>query len=83
MEDKIIMNTSLTLTKNICGILMHGAIESSTPKIKETFMKNLNEFLTLQGEIYKCMEDAGLYKTECIPTSKITQACSKYEETLN
>ena len=44
MEDKIIMNTVLTLTKNMTDILMHGAIESSTTKIKETYMKYLNEY---------------------------------------
>lgn len=83
MEDKILMNTILTLTKNMIDTLMHGAIESSTPKIKETFMKNLNEYLTLQGSIYKEMENAGLYKMEQVPETKITDSLSKFECELN
>lgn len=83
MEDKIIMNTSLTLAKNMCDILMHGAIESSTSKIKTTFIKSLSEYLNLQGSIYKAMEEAGLYKMETIENSKISEACSKHEPSLN
>ena len=29
MDDKIIMNAALTMTKNACDIMMHGAIESN------------------------------------------------------
>lgn len=83
MEDKIIMNNVLTLTKNMIDILMHGAIEASTPKVKDTFMKNLNEYLTLQGSIYTSMENAGLYKMESVPESKLTKASAKYEPSLN
>lgn len=78
MEDKIIMNTSLTLTKNACEILMHGAIESSTPKIKKTFIEALDKFLNIQGEIFTEMENAGLYTIEQVPESKIQKASTKF-----
>lgn len=82
MEDKVIMNTALTLTKNACEILMHGAIESSTPKIKTTFTDALDKFLTTQGDIFKEMETAGLYNIENVPESKLSKTNSKYESTL-
>lgn len=79
MEDKIIMDTVLTLSKNACDILFHGSIESSNPKIKKTFMDGLDKFLTAQGDIFKEMESAGLYSIENVPESKIQKACTKFE----
>lgn len=83
MEDKIIMNTALTLSKNMCDILMHAAIEASTPKIKSAFIKHLDEYLELQGTVYKSMEEAGLYKMQNVTETKISSAASKFESTLN
>ena len=82
MEDKIIMNTALTLVKNTCEILMHGAIEASTPKIKTTFTEGLDKFISVQGDIFKDMENAGLYNIENVPETKLNKTFSKYESTL-
>lgn len=82
IEQEIVIETALTLTKNTCEILLHGAIEASTPKIKSAFMKALDEYLTIQGDIFKVMEQAGLYKVENIPSSKINKVISKYESTI-
>ena len=83
MEDKIIMNTVLTLTKNACDILMHGAIESNTSNIKETFIDALDDFLEMQGSIFTEMESAGLYKIGNTTETNISKVRSKYESTLN
>ncbi len=81
-DDKIIMNTSLTLVKNMCEILLHGSIEASTKDVKTTFIEGLNCYLEEQGNIFTEMESAGLYKLENVPVSKITKASSKYNSTL-
>lgn len=83
MEDKVIMNTALTLTKNACDILFHGTIEASTPKIKTAFNESLDKFLTIQGDIFKEMETAGLYNIENVTESKISKVNSKYESSLS
>lgn len=82
MEDKIIMDTSLTIVKNACDLLMHGTIESSTKNIKSTFQTYLDKYLTLQGDIYKTMEEGGLYTVETVPESKIKKCCDKHPNTL-
>ncbi len=82
MDDKIIMNTALTLTKNACDIMMHGAIEANNPKVKKTFSDTLGQFLAMQGEIYSEMESAGLYNTENVPESKLNKARGKFQSTL-
>lgn len=75
------MNTSLTLTKNTCDILMHGAIEASTPNIKSLFTTHLDKYLEIQGKIFKEMEEQGMYKLEDVPESKIKKACDKHSPT--
>lgn len=82
MDDKIIMNTALTLTKNACDIMMHGAIESNNAKVKKTFSDTLGQFLTMQGDIFKEMESAGLYNIENVPETKLNKARGKYESSI-
>ncbi len=79
MDDKIIMNAALTMTKNACDIMMHGAIESNNAK---AFQDSLGQFITMQGDIFTEMENAGLYTTENVPESKLTKARNKFENTL-
>lgn len=78
MDDKIIMNTALTFSKNACELLMHGAIESSNPKIKSTFMDGLSNILTMQGDLFKEMQEGGLYNIEDVQQSKIQKAYNKF-----
>lgn len=82
MDDKIIMNTALTLTKNACDIMMHGAIEANNNKVKKTFTDTLSQFLTMQGDIFKEMESAGLYNIENVPETKLNKARGKFDSTL-
>lgn len=82
MEDKIIMDTVLTLVKSSCDMLVHGAIEAGTPKVESTFEDALTKMLEMQSSIYMEMEGAGLYTTEEVSESKIKKVRSKYESTL-
>jgi spore coat protein CotF len=83
MEDKIIMNTVLTLTKNACDIFMHGAIESNTKEIKTCFTDSLDKYLKIQGELFTSMESGGLYNIENIPETKIEKSKKKYVSSLD
>ncbi len=82
MDDKIIMNTTLTLVKNACELAMHGTIEANTKNVKSTFLDTLDKYLEMQGKIFTEMESAGLYKIENVNSSKINKTASKYESTL-
>lgn len=78
MESKLIMNTLLTVTKEVSDILYHGSIESSTPNIHTTFRNILNETLDIQNEIFKFMEQKGWYTLEQVEQTKIDQAKNKF-----
>lgn len=78
MEPKLIMNTLLTVTKEVSDILYHGSIESSTPNIHTTFRNILNETLDIQNEIFKFMEQKGWYTLEQVEQTKIDQVKNKF-----
>jgi len=79
MEDKTVMHTLLTLSKNMCEILVHGTIESSNVEVKKCFKKALDKYLTIQENIYTLMEEKGWYKLENTTESKIKKAKNKFE----
>ena len=78
MESKLIMNTLLTVTKEVSDILFHGSIESSTPNIHTTFRNILNETLDIQNEIFKFMEQKGWYTLAQVEQTKIDQVKNKF-----
>lgn len=56
MDDKMIMENLLNTTKGVCDLYMHGAIESSTPNVRQAFCTALNFELGMQDELYKQMQ---------------------------
>ncbi|MDO5001577.1 MAG: spore coat protein [Eubacteriales bacterium] len=78
MNDRDIMEGILLTTKGVCDLYMHGAIESSTPNIKQAFNTALDDSLCMQGRIYKEMSDRGWYTTEQVQPQKIQQVKQKF-----
>ncbi len=78
MDDKNIMENILLTTKGVCDLYMHGAIESNTEKVNQTFKTALNDSLCMQDNIYKAMSAKGWYPTETVPQQKIDQVKQKY-----
>jgi spore coat protein CotF len=78
MNDRDIMEGILLTTKGVCDLYMHGAIESSTPNIKQAFNTALDDSLCMQGRIYKEMSDRGWYTTEQAQPQKIQQVKQKF-----
>ena len=78
MDDKCIMENILLTTKGVCDLYMHGAIESATPNVHQTFKTALSDALTMQDNIYKQMSAKGWYTNETVPQTKIDQVKQKY-----
>lgn len=60
MNDRDIMENLLLTTKGVCDLFMHGAIESSTDNVHQTFCTALGNSLSMQDSIYKEMSSHGL-----------------------
>jgi len=78
MDDKNLMENILLLEKGVCDLYMHGAIESSTQNVHQTFSTALNDSLCMQDTIYDKMAEKGWYPTEQVEQSKIDTVKQKF-----
>ena len=78
MTDKEIMENLLLVVKGECDLLMHGAIESSTPNVHATFATALNDTLAMQNEIYNKMASKGWYPQTSAQPGQINAVKQKF-----
>jgi spore coat protein CotF len=81
MDDKCIMENLLLTTKGVIDLYMHGAVESPTPNVHQTFSTAFDDALSMQDNIYKQMSAKGWYQTENAPQQKIDQLKQKFSAT--
>lgn len=79
MNDKTIMDNILSTVKGACDLMMHGAIESSTPNVHSAFTQSFNDALAMQNEIYNKMTQKGWYPTSQVEQQKIDTVRKKFE----
>ena len=80
MNDKDILEGILLTTKGVCDLYMHGSIESSTPKVHQTFSKALDSALCMQNDIYKQMTSHGWYAVEQAQPQQLQQLRQKFAD---
>lgn len=78
MDDKQIMENLLLNVKGECDLMMHGAVESSTPNVHSTFTQVFNETLKMQNEIYAKMAQKGWYPSTKVEQQKIDTVKQKF-----
>ena len=78
MNDKEIMTGILSAVKGECDLMMHGAIESSTPAVHAAFTQSFNDALSLQNQIYSKMSAMGWYPAESAQKNEIDKVKQKY-----
>lgn len=78
MNDRFIMENLLLTTKGVCDLYMHGAIESATCSVHDTFDKALNKSLCMQSGLYQKMASKGWYPTQQADQQKIDQVRQKF-----
>lgn len=78
MNDKNIMQDILLLEKGVCDLYMHGAIESSTDNVHQTFTCALSDTLCMQDATYDKMAAKGWYPSEQADQNKINTVKQKY-----
>lgn len=77
MNNKVILENALTLTKSICMLYINATIESSNENIHSLFHNGLLMNLEMQDEIFQNMKDDGYYKIENIKTEAVKKAYKK------
>ena len=80
MNDKEIMENILLNLKGECDLMMHGAIESSTPNVHNAFAQAFNETLAMQNEVYAKMAQKGWYPSTTADQNQIANVKQKYSQ---
>ncbi len=78
MEDRDLMEKELLITKGVCDLYLHGALESTTKEVHEAFKCALNESLDIQNKIYNLMSEKGWYQTDNAEQTKINEVKQKF-----
>ena len=78
MNDQIIMEDILNNVKGVCDLYMHGAIESATPNVHQTFSCALNDALCMQDQVYQKMSEKGWYQAAAADQQQINQVKQKF-----
>ena len=78
MNDRDLMENMLLLEKGVCDLFMHGAIESSTANVHQTFSDSLNCSLRMQEQIYNKMASKGWYQPQQADQNKLSSLKMKY-----
>ena len=78
MQDKEIMENLLLNLKGECDLLMHGAIESSTPQVHAAFKSAFEETLAMQNEVYNKMASKGWYPAAVAEQKQIDAVRQKF-----
>ena len=81
MDDKCIMEGLLLDAKSVCDLYMHGAIESSTANVRQTFANAFDDALSMGDSIYQQMTAKGWYQIENAPQQKQQQLKQKFTPT--
>lgn len=80
MEEKEILENLLLCVKGECDLLMHGAIESSTPAVHQAFVGALSNALAMQNEIYNTMAKKGWYPATAAEQKEINAVKQKFAQ---
>lgn len=80
MTDRDHMENMLLLEKGACDLLMHGAIESSSTDVHQTFATSLGAALRRQEQIYDKMQQRGWYPDDQVQQSKINEVKMKFSQ---
>ena len=80
MNDQAIMENILLTTKGVCDLYMHGAIESATQNVQQTFDSALSDSLCMQSDVYQKMAQKGWYAVQQADQRQIDQVRQKFAQ---
>lgn len=79
MNDNIIMENYLLDLKSAVEVYVHGTLESSNPKVRETLKKGLDIIMQAQADTYDTMTEYGWYTINNVKSTEISKTISNIE----
>ena len=79
MDDKNVMENILLREKGVCDLYLHGAIESCTGNVHQTFSRALSDSLVMQDTLYDKMAAKGWYPADRAEMTKVQAVKKKFQ----
>ena len=79
MNDNLIMENYLLVLKSDVEVFVHGTLESSNPKVRDTLKKGLDMIMQAQADTYDTMTEYGWYTINNVKANVINQTISNIE----
>lgn len=77
MNDQVLMDNYLYLLKSTIEVYVHGTLESSNEKVRETLKSALNDTLSMQATTYDLMTTHGWYNVSNVKSNEISKVLKK------
>lgn len=77
MNDQLIMDNYLLVLKSTVEVYVHGTLESSNERVRNTLKDNLNDIMTSQADTYDLMTKNGWYSVSNVNSNMISNTLSK------
>lgn len=77
VENKVILENILTLTKSLVTLYLDATVESSNESVRNIFNNGLTQSLEMQDEIYQNMKNDGMYNVENVSSSCVKKVYKK------
>ena len=75
--NKLLLENYLLVLKSTVEVYIHGTLESSNKKVRDTLKEGLDETLKHQNNTYNKMTEYGFYKVNNIKLQEINKTLNK------
>ena len=79
MNDQLLMENYLLILKSTMEVYVHGTLESSNNKVRETLKCGLDETVRHQANTYDTMTEYGWYQVNNIDNKNIQKSLDKIQ----
>lgn len=80
MTDQVLMDNYLLLLKSTVEVYVHGTLESSTSEVRELLHSCLNNTISMQGNTFDMMAEAGWYQVDNVSCNNIKKVYDKVKK---
>ena len=77
MNDRLLMENYLLILKSTTEVYIHGTLESSNERTRETLKSGLEQILSSQRDTYNLMVENGWYNISNVENNKILETLNK------
>ena len=79
MDNKLVFENYLLVLKSTVEVYVHGTLESSNEKVRNTLKNGLDNIMLMQANTYDLMKQNNWYQVNNVDNNIINQTLNKVE----